>query len=160
CRLPASPEPAGVVHSPDPVRVRVWRTESAAVPPLPRLDAHLPREGRAAPPGLPRAAGARPMTRLLVSVRSLQQANSALESGVGLIDVKEPARGSLGRADDSVLVGIVGVVEGRVPVSAALGELRDFSGDWPDALEYLAYVKWGPAGLDIEPYRKLWRQHA
>ena len=37
-------------------------------------------------------------TQLLVSVRSPAEALAALEGGAALIDVKEPARGSLGRA--------------------------------------------------------------
>ncbi len=63
------------------------------------------------------------MTRLLVSVRSADEARLALEAGVDLIDVKEPSRGSLGRADAEVIAEVVQAVAGRVPVSAALGEL-------------------------------------
>jgi uncharacterized protein (UPF0264 family) len=69
--------------------------------------------------------GNQPMTRLLVSVRNTQEARIALDAGVHLIDVKEPDRGPLGRADSSTIASVLRVVARRVPVSAALGELGD-----------------------------------
>jgi uncharacterized protein (UPF0264 family) len=63
------------------------------------------------------------MMNLLVSVRSAAEAAAALAGGAGLIDVKEPARGALGRADAAVIAAVVRAVGGRRPVSAALGEL-------------------------------------
>lgn len=83
------------------------------------------------------------MTRLLVSVRSAQEAETALHGGAALIDVKEPKHGSLGRAGDEVIAAVVRIVAGRRPVSAALGELAD-SPDMP-VEPSLAYVKWGLA---------------
>jgi uncharacterized protein (UPF0264 family) len=62
--------------------------------------------------------------RLLVSVRSVSEAILAEASGVDLIDVKEPTRGSLGAADGEVVGQIVGQLAGRRPVSVALGELE------------------------------------
>lgn len=63
--------------------------------------------------------------RLLVSVRSVQEAQAALASGAEVIDVKEPSRGSLGAADHETVAAVVRAVEDRAPVSAALGELVD-----------------------------------
>jgi uncharacterized protein (UPF0264 family) len=63
------------------------------------------------------------MTGLLVSVRSVAEAEIALRAGADLIDVKEPSRGSLGAADPAVWRHVCRVVAGRVPVSVALGEL-------------------------------------
>jgi len=83
-------------------------------------------------------------TQLLVSVRSAAEAVIALEGGAALIDVKEPANGSLGRADTQVIRDVVGAVALRRPVSAALGEWIDDAGLIPDA--DLRYVKWGLAG--------------
>ena len=90
---------------------------------------------------------ARPANRpgLLVSVRSTEEAEAALAGGADLIDVKEPSRGSLGRADDETIAAIVRAVGGQRPVSAALGELRDNPA--PCAVRGLAYVKWGLGGL-------------
>jgi hypothetical protein len=84
------------------------------------------------------------MTALLVSVRSAAEAHTALAGGAALIDIKEPARGALGRADDGVIDEVVAAVGGRRPVSAALGEWTDAIGKFPDA--DLTYVKWGLAG--------------
>jgi uncharacterized protein (UPF0264 family) len=86
------------------------------------------------------------MTRLLVSVRSAVEAEEALAGGADLIDVKEPAHGSLGRACDRTILEVVETVAGRRPVSAALGELLDAPGDGLPPLEHLAFVKWGLAG--------------
>jgi uncharacterized protein (UPF0264 family) len=83
------------------------------------------------------------MTGLLVSVRSAVEAAEALAGGADLIDVKEPARGSLGRADNAVLADVVAAVAGRRPVSAALGELVDADLSVPEGC---AFVKWGLAG--------------
>lgn len=67
------------------------------------------------------------MTKLLVSVRDATEARIALDAGVDLIDIKEPHRGSLGKADEDVINEIVQFVSGCRPVSAALGELADYS---------------------------------
>ncbi len=77
---------------------------------------------------------------LLVSVRSAEEAEAALAGGAALIDVKEPARGALGRADDATLQDVAAAVAGRRPVSAALGELKEASN--PPTFP-VAYVKWG-----------------
>jgi (5-formylfuran-3-yl)methyl phosphate synthase len=86
------------------------------------------------------------MTRLLVSVRSAAEAEAALAGGAALIDVKEPTRGALGRADDAIIADVIRVVAGRAPVSAALGELRDKpQANLPARLSSLAFVKCGLA---------------
>jgi len=82
--------------------------------------------------------------QLLVSVRSVTEAEAALAGGASLIDVKEPARGSLGRADDAVIAEVIRFVASRRPVSAALGELIDNPA--PFAGTGLSYAKWGLAG--------------
>lgn len=91
------------------------------------------------------------MSGLLVSVRSVAEAAAALEGGADLIDVKEPAHGSLGPADDAVVADIVAHVAGRRPVSAAQGELRDQPDDQLPAPPPtgLAFVKWGLAGCQL-----------
>lgn len=63
------------------------------------------------------------MTRLLVSVRSADEARLAVAGGADIIDVKEPLRGSLAAADAAVLRAVRDEVGGRRPLSAALGEL-------------------------------------
>lgn len=82
------------------------------------------------------------MPRLIVSVRDAEEALIALEGGASLIDVKEPARGPLGRADDNVIESILEAIGGRAPVSAALGELAD-GGPLLPCFPRLSFVKWG-----------------
>jgi uncharacterized protein (UPF0264 family) len=88
-----------------------------------------------------------PIPHLLVSVRSLEEAAAALEGGADLIDVKEPARGPLGRSERDIISRIVQHVRMAapdVPVSAALGELPDLRAeDFPGPVDY---VKVGLAG--------------
>ena len=67
------------------------------------------------------------MTGLLVSVRSAIEAQSALAGGVDIVDIKEPRRGALGPADPNIWHEVLQMVDGRVPASAALGELMNDS---------------------------------
>lgn len=67
------------------------------------------------------------MTQLLVSVRSAAEARLALAGGVDWIDVKEPARGSLGRAELIDIAAVLSEVARQKPVSIALGELREWN---------------------------------
>ena len=95
--------------------------------------------------------------RLLVSVRDAAEAEAALAGGADLIDVKEPSRGPLGRADAAVIADVVRVVARRLPVSAALGELRQcplvgVAVEMPEGVEY---VKFGLAGL----LQQQWGRH-
>jgi uncharacterized protein (UPF0264 family) len=94
--------------------------------------------------------------QLLVSVRSAEEAEAALDGGAGLIDVKEPARGSLGPADPTVISEVLHVVAGRAPVSAALGELLDGPTDL--ARSELSFVKWGLAGCQGQDWSSALRQ--
>lgn len=100
------------------------------------------------------------MIRLLVSVRNEDEARVALSGGAQLIDVKEPARGALGAADPHAIARVVNAVAGRVPVSAALGELSD-----PDVFERCAtlpgvqFAKVGLAGMaGCADWRQRWRE--
>lgn len=89
---------------------------------------------------------------LLVSVRDVAEARAALAGGAAIIDVKEPARGALGRADDETIGEIVRAVNGRRPVSAALGELTE---ELPrPACAGLAFVKRGLAGCATLNWRE------
>jgi uncharacterized protein (UPF0264 family) len=90
---------------------------------------------------------------LLVSVRSVAEAEAALEGGADLIDVKEPRHGPLGRAQADVIAGVVKCIAGRRPVSAAWGELADLD-DAPMVPE-LTFVKCGLARLSS---RKRWQR--
>ncbi len=92
-------------------------------------------------------------SRLLISVRSSEEATVALAGGADLIDVKEPSNGPLGVAHHEVLAAVLAVVNGAVPVSAALGEWT------PNALNEahwhlqlpVQFLKWGLAGYGNSP---------
>ena len=64
-------------------------------------------------------------TGLLVSVRDSLEALDALAAGADLIDLKEPRNGALGPVSLDVMAHTVRMVNGRRPLSAALGELLD-----------------------------------
>lgn len=76
--------------------------------------------------------------RLLVSVRNAKEALMAVRGGAGIIDVKEPSKGSLGRASLENLLAIADVLRQQqqhsdrvrtepVPLSVALGEVQEWS---------------------------------
>lgn len=96
--------------------------------------------------------------RLLVSVRSVREAREAIAGGADVIDVKEPAHGSLGMAASSVIDGIVAVVAAVCasppPTSAALGDASDWASHRsPPALPpQLKYAKLGLAGWSANTY--------
>lgn len=97
--------------------------------------------------------------RLLVSVRDADEAQAALTGGADIIDIKEPVRGALGMAEPAVIAEIVESVDGRTPVSAALGELGEWTAGAGSALTVdglstalvgLSFVKLGLAGCGTE----------
>lgn len=94
------------------------------------------------------------MTGLLISVRDAAEARAALAGGADVIDVKEPSRGPLGRADDVVVAAVRDAVPRAVLLTAALGELREFQGKTP---RHCDLVKCGPAGFgDVGEWREHW----
>jgi uncharacterized protein (UPF0264 family) len=98
------------------------------------------------------------MTRLLVSVRDAAEARIALAGGADLIDVKEPKRGALGAADPERIQDVLAAVQGRVPVSAALGELF-IDGVQRPPISGLSFVKWGLAhAIDRPDWAGVWRR--
>ena len=86
------------------------------------------------------------MTKLLVSVRDVAEARIALVGGADLIDVKEPSRGALGAADAATIDSVVAHVAGRVPVSAALGELLSANRLEASLGGRVSYAKFGLSG--------------
>lgn len=91
------------------------------------------------------------MVRLLISVASEAEARAALEGGADIIDAKDPAHGPLGAVSTATLREIVRAVDGRLPVSAALGDAKDENAvslaTRRAAAERVAYVKVGFAGV-------------
>jgi dihydroneopterin aldolase len=88
------------------------------------------------------------MTRLLASVADPQEALMALDSGVDLIDCKDPSRGALGELESSLVRNVVETVRRRRPVSATLGDLPTATQALEPAIRRVAatgvdYVKLG-----------------
>lgn len=102
----------------------------------------------------------RDRTQLLVSVRSAAEAAAALAGGADIVDIKEPSRGPLGAADWSTIDDIARCVAGAVPVSAALGELSDWSGQIDPRAGRLSFVKFGLAGCAAgrAAWQRRWRR--
>jgi (5-formylfuran-3-yl)methyl phosphate synthase len=94
--------------------------------------------------------------RLLVSVTEADEARVAVEAGVDIVDVKNPAEGSLGAPRPGVIERVREVVPPERAVSAAIGDLPNLPGT--AALAALgaaragaAYVKvglWGTSTTD------------
>lgn len=92
--------------------------------------------------------------QLLVSVRSAAEAREAAAGGCDILDVKEPARGSLGAASGATIRQISEVAcEVGIPLSAAMGECADWGAPVPPVSlseipeSSLQFVKLGLAGL-------------
>ena len=66
--------------------------------------------------------------RLLVSVADAREARVAVEGGVDIVDVKNPAEGALGAPAPGVIERVREVVPPDRPVSAAIGDLPNLPG--------------------------------
>ncbi len=103
------------------------------------------------------------MSGLLISVRDAGEALTALRGGADVIDVKEPARGALGRADAGVWTLVRQAIGPDAPMSAALGELTEWLNPLDDIekikaeLGSVAFCKLGLAGCLFKKWRQEWR---
>jgi (5-formylfuran-3-yl)methyl phosphate synthase len=61
--------------------------------------------------------------KLLVSVTDAAEARLAVAGGVDVVDVKNPAEGSLGAPAPAVIAQVRGALPAELPLSAALGDL-------------------------------------
>jgi uncharacterized protein (UPF0264 family) len=90
--------------------------------------------------------------RLLVSVRSAEEALAAVDGGADVVDAKDPEMGALGAVRPSVLSGIRAVVPSGSVVTAALGDAWEEAAVERLAREYASrgaeLVKVGFAGVD------------
>ena len=101
------------------------------------------------------------MARLLVSVRSVVEAQAALVGGAAVIDIKEPRHGPLGRASRATWRAIRAEIPPQIPVSVALGELIDLDPQSVQATDLpgITFQKAGPAGM-ISTWATRWDQVA
>jgi uncharacterized protein (UPF0264 family) len=66
--------------------------------------------------------------RLLVSVVDAGEASEAAAAGADIVDVKNPAEGSLGAPSPSVIAAVRAAVPAELPVSAAIGDMPNLPG--------------------------------
>jgi (5-formylfuran-3-yl)methyl phosphate synthase len=85
--------------------------------------------------------------RLLVSVTDAQEARVAVEAGVDIVDVKNPAEGSLGAPTPGVIERVREVVPDEHPVSAAIGDMPNLPGS--AALAALGAARAGSAYVKV-----------
>lgn len=93
--------------------------------------------------------------KLLVSIVNLKEAISALNGGCDIIDIKNPAEGSLGAQHPIIIKDIVNFINGEVEISATLGDLVYQPGTASLAALGLAtlnidYIKAGLYGVKTE----------
>jgi uncharacterized protein (UPF0264 family) len=93
--------------------------------------------------------------KLLVSVANAREARVAVQGGVDIVDVKNPAEGALGAPAPGMIARVRDTVPPEHPVSAAIGDLPNLPGS--AALAALgaarsgaAYVKVGLWGTSTE----------
>ena len=94
--------------------------------------------------------------KLLVSVVDAAEARLAVAGGVDVVDVKNPAEGSLGAPAPGVIAAVRAVLPAGLPLSAALGDLPSLPGTaalaaFGAARSGAAYVKlglWGPSSAE------------
>jgi hypothetical protein len=85
--------------------------------------------------------------RLLVSVTDAHEARVAVQAGVDIVDVKNPAEGSLGAPGPGVIERVREVVPPERPVSAAIGDLPNLPGT--AALAALGAARSGAAYVKV-----------
>jgi uncharacterized protein (UPF0264 family) len=85
--------------------------------------------------------------RLLVSVTDADEARVAVDAGVDIVDVKNPAEGALGAPGPGVLGSVREAVPPDRPVSAAIGDLPNLPGT--AALAALGAARSGAAYVKV-----------
>jgi uncharacterized protein (UPF0264 family) len=63
------------------------------------------------------------MVKMLISVKSVEEADIALQSGADIIDLKDPDHGALGALPLTDIRSIINFVNARKPISATIGDV-------------------------------------
>jgi (5-formylfuran-3-yl)methyl phosphate synthase len=85
--------------------------------------------------------------KLLVSVVDAGEARAAAAAGADIVDVKNPAEGSLGAPAPAVIEGVRAAVSAQLPVSAAIGDMPNLPGT--AALAALGAARCGAAFVKV-----------
>lgn len=98
--------------------------------------------------------------QLLISLQSPDELPAALNGGADILDVKDPAKGSLGRPSDTTLAQIVDRTPANIPLSVALGEITDTHLTTLRFSPRIRYAKAGPARLARFPdWQSAWSSY-
>jgi uncharacterized protein (UPF0264 family) len=84
-------------------------------------------------------------TAMLASVNSVAEARLVVEHGADIVDLKDPARGALGALEVGIVRDILAALEGKVIVSATVGDLLTMQPDQVKA----AVKRTAQTGVDI-----------
>jgi uncharacterized protein (UPF0264 family) len=85
--------------------------------------------------------------RLLVSVADVSEARDAVDGGADVVDVKNPAEGSLGAPAPAVVRAIRAAVPRQMPVSVAIGDMPNLPGT--AALAALGAARCGASSVKV-----------
>jgi uncharacterized protein (UPF0264 family) len=85
--------------------------------------------------------------KLLVSVVDAAEARTAAAAGADIVDVKNPAEGSLGAPSPATIEAVRAAVPARLPVSAAIGDMPNLPGT--AALAALGAARSGAAFVKV-----------
>jgi (5-formylfuran-3-yl)methyl phosphate synthase len=85
--------------------------------------------------------------RLLVSVVDAGEARAAAAAGADIVDVKNPAEGSLGAPSPAVIAAVRAAIPAELPVSAAIGDMPNLPGT--AALAALGAVRSGATFVKV-----------
>ena len=99
------------------------------------------------------------LPKLLVSVRSADEASIALESGADIIDLKEPNYGSLGPVTLELADKISREMGQKIPLSIAMGELSQ-SGASNGSTTFSAATTAGKFSAGLPTQKSAWPELA
>jgi uncharacterized protein (UPF0264 family) len=88
--------------------------------------------------------------RLMISVVSAEEGRNAMLGGAEILDVKNPAEGSLGAQYPRVIRQIKNLVSGKAEISAAIGDMPNLPGT--AALAALGAASCGPDYIKVGLY--------
>ena len=123
-------------------------------------ESHLPNPSSLGSNGMSLLRQIGELPRLLVSVRSVEEAVQAAAGGAEILDVKEPRRGSLGMASLLEITAIARVeclATKSIPLSVALGELNEWS-QYSPQIELPEGIQFAKLGLSQYANARHWRE--
>lgn len=101
------------------------------------------------------------ITRLLVSVRDMHEADAAIAGGADIVDVKDPGKGSLGRAHTETWIRIANAMRSTsIPMTVALGELHEWCDTDNELSSFAPEIRLAKIGLALQGNRASHEWHS